>query len=63
MGPTRDTPQHMKASRAHLAYLNACRLVGGGTFAVNLIIIFSAVFKVIKAGIVCGQSLLFGCGP
>ncbi len=36
MRPAADAPSHMKVRRAHLAYLNTCRLIGGGTFKVNL---------------------------
>ncbi len=31
-----DTPQHVKVWQAHLAYLNSCRLSGGGISRVNL---------------------------
>ncbi len=36
MRPAADAPPPMKVWRAHLAYLNTCRLIGGGTFIVNL---------------------------
>ena len=36
MRPEADAPPPMKVLRAHLAYLNSCRLIGGGTFILNI---------------------------
>ena len=38
MRPEADAPPPMKVLRAHLAYLNGCRLIGGGTFTLIVMI-------------------------